>query len=64
MSSIGLVVAEEKMFENVGGRRMDDRVTGKLLAHQWALGSVELIKRYGQRDTWTMWKQYTLHKKK
>ena len=39
MSSIGPVVSEEKMFENVDGRRMtdgrkDDGVTGILLAHQ------------------------------
>ena len=40
MSSIGPVVSEEKMFENVDGRRTDDgrttdaRVTGILLAHQ------------------------------
>ena len=50
MSSIGPVVSEEKMFENVDGRRTDDRrttdagVTGILLAHQWAFGSGELIK--------------------
>ena len=39
MSSIGPVVIEEKMFENVDGRRTDGRttdagVTGILLAHQ------------------------------
>ena len=40
MSSIGPVVSEEKMFENVDGRRTDDGrttdagVTGILLAHQ------------------------------
>ena len=40
MSSIGPVISEEKMFENVDGRRtMDGRttdagVTGILLAHQ------------------------------
>ena len=38
MSSIGPVVSEEKMFENVDGRRTDGRtdavVTGILLAHQ------------------------------
>ena len=38
MSLIGLVVSEEKMFENVDGRTMDnvrkdDGVTGILLAH-------------------------------
>ena len=47
MSSIGPVVSEEKMFENVDGRRTDGRtaddgVTGILLAHQWAFGSGEL----------------------
>ena len=40
MSSIGPVVSEEKIFENVDGRRTTDRrttdagVTGLLLAHQ------------------------------
>ena len=40
MSSIGPVVSEEKMFENVDGRRTTDGrttdagVTGILLAHQ------------------------------
>ena len=39
MSSIGPVVSEEKMFENIDGRRTDGRttdarVTGILLAHQ------------------------------
>ena len=40
MSSIGPVVSEEKMFENVDGRRMTDGrtpdagATGILLAHQ------------------------------
>ena len=34
MSSFGPVVSEEKMFENVDGRRTDDGVTGILLAHQ------------------------------
>ena len=41
MSSIGTVVSEEKMFENVDGRRTtddgrrtDDGFTGILLAHQ------------------------------
>ena len=40
MSSIGPVVSEKKMFENVDGlrttdgRTTDDRVTGILLAHQ------------------------------
>ena len=40
MSSIGPVVSEEKMFENVDGRTTDGRrttdagVTGILLAHQ------------------------------
>ena len=39
MSLIGPVVTEEKMFENVDGRRIDDGqtddgVTGILLAHQ------------------------------
>ena len=38
MSSIGPVVSEEKMFENVDGRRTDRRtdagVTSILLAHQ------------------------------
>ena len=44
MSSIGPVVSEEKMFENVDGRRTPDAgVTGILLAHQWAFGSGELI---------------------
>ena len=42
MSSIGPVVSEEKMFENVDGRRTDAGVTGILLAHQWAFGSGEL----------------------
>ena len=48
MSSIGPVVTEEKMFENVDGRQTDDGrttdagVTGILLAHQWAFGSGEL----------------------
>ena len=52
LSSIGPVVSEEKMFENVVGRttegwRKDDRrtdagVTGILLAHPWAVGSGEL----------------------
>ena len=31
MSSINPVVSEEKMFENVEGRRTDDGVTGILL---------------------------------
>ena len=47
MNSIGPVVSEEKMFENVDGRRTygrtDAGVTGILLAHQWAFGSGELI---------------------
>ena len=34
MSSIGPVVSEEKMFENVDRRRTDAGVTGILLAHQ------------------------------
>ena len=43
MSSVGPVVSEEKMFENVDGRRTEGRtdgrttdagVTGILLAHQ------------------------------
>ena len=43
MSSIGPVVSEEKMFENVDGRQTTDAgVTGILLAHQWAFGSGEL----------------------
>ena len=46
MCSIGPVVSEEKMFENVDGRRTDGRtdavVIGILLAHQWAFGSGEL----------------------
>ena len=50
MSSIGPVVSEEKMFENVDrrrttdGRTTDAGVTGILLAHQWAFGSGELKK--------------------
>ena len=46
MSSIGPAVSEEKMFENVDGRRTDADagVTGILLAHQWAFGSGELIR--------------------
>ena len=48
MSSIDPVVSEEKMFENVDGRRTDGQTTdagviGILLAHQWAFGSGELI---------------------
>ena len=42
MSSIGPVVTEEKMFENVDGGMTDTGVTGILLAHQWAFGSGEL----------------------
>ena len=46
MSSIGPVVSEKKMFENVDGRTdgqtTDAGVTGILLAHQWAFGSGEL----------------------
>ena len=48
MSSFGPVVSEEKMFENVDGRRTTDGrttdagVTGILLAHQRAFGSGEL----------------------
>ena len=34
MCSIGPVVSEEKMFENVDGRRTDAGVTGILFAHQ------------------------------
>ena len=34
MSSIGQVVSEEKMFENVDGQRTDAGVTSILLAHQ------------------------------
>ena len=34
MSSIGPVISEEKMFENVDGRRTDAGVTGILLAYQ------------------------------
>ena len=57
MSSIGPAVSEEKMFENVDGRRTRDRrrtddgqttdagVTGILLAHQCAFGSGELKSR-------------------
>ena len=45
MSSIGPVVSEEKMFENVDGRLTDAGVTGILLAHQWAFGSCELKKK-------------------
>ena len=41
MISIGPVVSEKKMFENVDGR-MDDGVTGILYAHQWVFGSGEL----------------------
>ena len=51
LSSIGPVVSEEKMFENVDGRRTTDDgrtpdagVTGILLAHQWAFGSGELTR--------------------
>ena len=39
--SIGPVVSEEKMFENVD-RRTDDGVTGILIAHLGAFGSGEL----------------------
>ena len=42
MSSIGPVVSEEKMFENVDGWT-DAGVTGILLAHPWAFVSGELI---------------------
>ena len=43
MSSIGPVVSEEKMFEMLpDDGRTDARVTGILLAHQWAFGSGEL----------------------
>ena len=47
MSSIGPVVSEEKMFENVDGRTDDGRttdagVTGILIAHLGAFGSGEL----------------------
>ena len=47
MSLIGPVVSEEKMFENVDGRRTDGLttdpgVTGILLANQWAFRSDEL----------------------
>ena len=41
LSSIGQVVSEEKMFENVEGRT-DDGVTGILIAHLGAFGSGEL----------------------
>ena len=34
MSSVAPIVTEEKMFENVDGRRTDAGVTGILLAHQ------------------------------
>ena len=49
MSSIGPVVSEEKMFENVDGRTTEDGrttdagVTGILIAHLGAFGSGELI---------------------
>ena len=46
LSSIGPVVLEEKMFENVDrrtdGRRTDAGVTGILIAHLGAFGSGEL----------------------
>ena len=47
LSSIGLVVSEEKMFENVDGRTddrrtTDDGVIGILIAHLGAFGSGEL----------------------
>ena len=47
LSSIGPVVSEEKMFENVDGRTTDGRttdarVTGILIAHLRAFGSGEL----------------------
>ena len=43
LSSIGPAVSEEKMFENVAGRRtMDTGVIGIQLAHPWAFGSGEL----------------------
>ena len=47
MSSIDLVVSEEKMFENVDGRTdgrrtTDAGVTGILIAHLGAFGSGEL----------------------
>ena len=43
MSSIGPVVSEEKMFENVDGRK-DARVIGIQIAHLRAFGSGELKK--------------------
>ena len=47
MSSIGPVISEEKIFENVDGQTMDGRttddgVTGILIAHLGAFGSGEL----------------------
>ena len=47
LSSIGPVVSEEKMFENVDrrtddGRTTDPGVTGILIAHLGAFGSGEL----------------------
>ena len=42
LSSIGPVVSEKKMFENVDGQRTDAGVTGILSAHPWAFGSGEL----------------------
>ena len=41
LSSIGLVVSEEKMFENVD-ERMDSGVIGILIAHLGAFGLGEL----------------------
>ena len=46
LSSIGPVVSEEKMFENVDGRRTDAGVIGILIAHIGTFGSGEL-KRTG-----------------
>ena len=42
LSSIGPVVSEEKMFENVDGRTTDAGVIGILIAHLGAFGSGEL----------------------
>ena len=42
LSSIGAVVSEEKMFENVDGWTTDAGVTGILIAHLGAFGSGEL----------------------
>ena len=61
LSSIGPVVSEEKMFENVDGRTTDAGVTGILIAHLGAFGSGELKRCWSNNGYEYMWPDQGTH---